>query len=216
MRGGHFGLPLTSKPDFRGIFGRSVADLIHNVFLITFGIDFKPIFNPNLDPKIHQNRSNLDAKMLPISASIFIWCLIDCWSPFQVPVTLQLLIFNFLLVFEWFLRNWLTEINIDFGSDFAPNLGPSWLPKSIKNQQKNNQRSHQIFIWFLHRFCMDVLAFWSPSCPQFGPNLAPRTAQERPKRRLGGPLVASGGRLGANNPPRAAQEPTLWAQDRFF
>ena len=87
---------------------------------------------------------------------------------------------------------------------------------SVPGTRKGNQKSIKEAINFLFDFYIDFGSILAAKLAPIWLNLAPITAQERPKRRLGGSLVASGSRLGAKNPPRAAQEPTLWAQDRFF
>ena len=132
-------------------------------FSMLFCIDFWWIFDPNLPPKIHQNRSKIDAKM-PSHVELLFWSIFD---RFLLPTWTPRTQFGASgLAFSWFFR---FRGNIDLGSEFGANMAPFSFPKSFQNLPKIDPKRHQFFDRFLHRF---LFPFWLHLGTQVGVMLA--------------------------------------------
>ena len=122
-----------------------------------FWIDCCSIFDPNLLPKIHQNRSKIDAKMASHVDLIFFYrFLIDFYSQLGPPNPENSR--PHCSESTIFLKSHF-DVHMDFWFDFGANLAPFWHPKSSKILPKIDPKRHQIFDRFWHRFFIDFCAF---------------------------------------------------------
>ena len=91
-----------------------------------FWIDFGSVFPPNLEPKIQENRSKIDAEMAShvdlIFGSIFSRFWLPTWTLRTSFGASGLAPNGFFRIFR----------KPHIGCDFGANLAPFWLPKPIK------------------------------------------------------------------------------------
>ena len=111
-------------------------------FWCYFNIDFWSIFDPNLAPQIHQNRSKIDAKM-PSHVDLIFWSIFDrFWLP------------------TWTTESWKIEPPLQGEHDFSKNRfsqhasifdrfwcqhGSILAPKILQNPHKNRSQEASIF-----------------------------------------------------------------------
>ena len=120
-----------------------------------FWIDFCLIFDPNLPPKIHQNRSKIDAKM-PSHVDFVFWSIFDWfWLPTSTPWTLKITVFP---EENEVFKNSRFEVDIDFWSILVPTC--IHFPFRIhqnpsKNRSQDASLFRSIFVSIFLRFSFD-------------------------------------------------------------
>ena len=133
------------------------------VFSIRFCIDFWSHFDPNLPPKINQNREKPMLRRTLSSSRFLDWVLIHFGTQFGSQNSQKTL--KKQLCFIRFRENRPFEVNIDFWHDFGANLAPFSLPKSIKFQKNRS--------WKASTFKLIVALIFLDFSSVLGANLTP-------------------------------------------
>ena len=153
------------------------------IFWMPFWIDFGSVFPPNLEPKIQENRSKIDAEMAShvdlIFGSIFSRFLLPTWTLRTSFGASGLAPNGFFRIFR----------KPHIGCDFGANLAPFSLPKSMKIHPKIDPKMDQFCDRFGDGFFIDLesilKANLGPCWPLKSIRNCPRRPQDAPKTRLG-------------------------------
>ena len=154
-----------------------------------FCIDFWNHFDPNLPPKIDQNREKSMLRRTLSSSRFLDWFLMHFGTQLGSQNSKKTNEKQMVLIV--FRENRPFEVNIDSWHDFGANLAPFSLPKSIKVQKKSFWKGIYFLIDFFIDFFSILARFWEPTCRHVGLDFA-----------LKGHPNASQDALESENPPR--------------